>query len=93
MSAAQLGEMIGGFIICFIILTLLMKWFEKSSLGYLTQLHIAAILTLSIATLAAGFGMADGGDPDFTKSFGIYALPALMAAGTKYFLDQRKSEQ
>ncbi|AWM87130.1 hypothetical protein [Microvirga sp. 17 mud 1-3] len=61
-----------------VLLTQLFLWLLRSWKAEYPRLITANGLSLFLATVLAGFGHADGGAPDFQKSFASYVLPQIV---------------
>ncbi len=72
--AGLIGEMIGG-CIGFYALTLFFGWGINKiyPMPYHQKLSISAIFTIIFATIAGGYGFANGGEPVFMRAFFQYA--------------------
>ena len=73
--AIAFGQFIGAFLLAVILTTIISALIRRFTTT--SRVFIANGLSLTIATLLGGLGMADGGDPDFFNSFGTYVLPQL----------------
>lgn len=73
--AIVFGQFIGAFLLAVILTTIISALIRRFTTT--SRVFIANGLSLTIATLLGGLGMANGGDPDFFNSFGRYVLPQL----------------
>ena len=72
-----MGFMIGG-IFALSILMLIWRWALKRWVSGILLPISATLAALFTATLIAGFGLADGGQPLFWLAFTSYLIPALI---------------
>lgn len=76
--AALIGFLIGGFVACFLVYSLLHWALFKRVMSDRFLSHItAAAVTYPVSAVLSGFGAADGGDFKFT-GFVSYLLPSIV---------------
>jgi hypothetical protein len=80
----SIGHVIGGTVIVYILLRSFLLAFGKKK-HELQSVIIAACITLAFATVAGGFGFADGGQPVFLLAFTAYIIPTLLAIRIELF--------
>lgn len=73
--AIVFGQFIGAFLLAVILTTIISALIRRFTTT--SRVFIANGLSLTVATLLGGLGMADGGEPDFVSAFGTYVLPQL----------------
>jgi hypothetical protein len=73
------------------LLTQLFLWLLRSWKAEYPRLITANGLSLFLATVLAGFGHADGGAPDFQKSFATYVLPQIVCLLVGLYRANKKS--
>lgn len=74
---ADIGQFVGG-IVATAVLTAIFTALLCKHLTPIVTVLVANLLSLVVATIVAGFGFANGRDPNFTASFAQYALPQLV---------------
>ena len=72
--------------------TQLFLWLLRSWKAEYPRLITANGLSLFLATVLAGFGNADGGTPDFQKSFTTYVLPQIVCLLVGLYRTNKKSD-
>lgn len=75
--AVLIGQIIGA-TIAMLLLSRLLLWLLKAMGDNEKRIFTAHLVSLSTATVLAGFGLAGGGQPDFLKSAAIYAGPTVL---------------
>ena len=70
----SIGGVIGGIVILYLMTRLILLAFRDNK-HKTSAVVISACIALAIATLLAGYGMADGNSPDFLNSFTTYLIP------------------
>jgi ACR3 family arsenite efflux pump ArsB len=70
-TIAFLADFIGALLITFVISRGFRRVFKR--LGVLVRVAASHAATLALAVLIGGFGLADGGPPQFTSAFLQYA--------------------
>ena len=71
------GAIMGGVVILYLMTRLILLAFRDKKRST-KSIVISACVSLGIATILAGYGMADGGSPNFMNSFLGYLVPALI---------------
>ncbi len=67
-----------GALVATAVLTALFSWLLRKHLSPIVTVLIANLLSIICATILAGYGNANGRDPNFAASFAQYALPQLV---------------
>ncbi|MBX7248687.1 MAG: hypothetical protein K1X35_06480 [Caulobacteraceae bacterium] len=75
--ASLIGSIIGATVAMWL-LSRLVLWLLKAMGDTPRRIILAHLVSLSVATVAAGFGRSDGSGPDFLGALAIYGGPALL---------------
>ena len=87
-----IGGLIGGLFLMIILMSI-WRWVLSRWLSGLLLPVVATISAFSTATLIGGFGMADGGPPQFWLAFTKYLIPALVVGAVGVAIFFIKSRQ
>ncbi len=75
--AGQIGFFIGGFVILFLLSSLVPLVFRTRRRTYSAVLF-STLVALAVATVLGGYGMSEGNGPVFETAFRAYLFPAVM---------------
>lgn len=75
--ASMIGSIVGATVAMWLLSRLLL-WLLKAMGDNARRILLAHLVSLSTATVAAGFGLSQGPGPDFLGALAVYGGPALL---------------
>ena len=89
-----LGQMLGSFVTCYLVLRLFMFLCRKvrRKPNSFPTISLMGVLCLALSTILYGYGAQDEGpEPVFSEGFLAYLLPVTVATWVELFRDWRRS--
>jgi FtsH-binding integral membrane protein len=75
-----IGSLVGGVVIIYLITRVVLVAFRDKKHA-ISSIVLAAGIALLVATVLAGYGMSEGGSPNFPGSFFAYLIQTLIVIG------------